>query len=453
VTKNIRKNVCIVGGGISGLVTAYLVESRGYTVTLFEASFEVGGNIRTKKEDGYLLEDGPNSLLRSPRLVELIDSLGLRRDVLPTSPSAKKRFVVLGGQLQALPTGIGSLVFGGFFSAKAKLRLMKEPFVRSSSQTDESVAEFFERRLGPEVVSKAVDPFISGIFAGDPARLSIREAFPKLYDLEGSHGSLLRGSIFGKREAVDRTFPRSFTFQNGLTTFTDRLRDRIGEGVCLGIAVTDVSRESGSYRVTLADGSSTMFDAVVISTKAGEAAEIIERSDGELAQILREVYYPPMTVVRSAYLTATMGSSTEGFGFLVPRREGRRILGSLWTSSVFPGRAPEGESLFTTFIGGARAPELFELSDEESLNIVHTELSELLNIRERPVFTSLTRWKRAIPQYNIGYGETVDAIERFTRSNPGTYFCSNFYGGISVGDCVKNAYRAADSIAAYIDGK
>jgi protoporphyrinogen/coproporphyrinogen III oxidase len=449
----IGTRICVVGGGISGLTTAYLLRSRGHNVTLFEASSEVGGNIRSEKRDGFLLEHGPNSLLRFPRVVELIDALELRSAVLPTSPSAKKRFVLLGGKLQPLPTGVGSFVFGDFFSGKAMLRLLKEPLVSTRSGTGESVAAFFERRLGPEVVEKAVDPFISGIFAGDPEKLSIREAFPKLFEFEELHGSLLRGAVSSKREKVDKTFPRSFTFQNGLDTLTDRLKELIGTGAETGVTVDRIDITENGYRISTDRASAEEFDAVVISTKADAAASMVQDINESLAGRLRDVYYPPLTVVRLGYRTSAVKFMTEGFGFLVPKSEGRGILGSLWTSNVFPGRAPDGISLFTSFVGGARSPELFDLSDEETTELVHTELKEILEIVEPPSFTSLTRWKKAIPQYNIGYKETVEAIEKFVISNPGIFICSNFYRGISVGDCIKNAYRTADEVASLIQLK
>lgn len=445
--------VCIIGGGISGLTTAYLLRSRGYDLTLYEASATVGGNIRSEKCDGFLLEHGPNSLLRSPRVVELIEDLDLRSEVLPTSASAKKRYVYLEGKLKPLPSSLGTFVFGNFFSAKAKARLLKEPFVSTRSQPGESVAGFFERRLGSEVVEKAVDPFIAGIFAGDPEKLGVREAFPKFFEFEDSHGSLLRGAISGKREKVDKTFPRSFTFQNGLDTLTDRLRQLIGAGVETGVTVERIDSSDNGYSVSTDRGNVEEFDAVVISTKADAAASIVQTIDKGLAERLRDIYYPPLTVVRTGYRTSAVEFPTAGFGFLVPKSEGRGILGSLWTSNVFPGRAPDGISLFTSFVGGARSPELFDLSDEETIELVHNELKEILDIGESPSLTSLTRWKKAIPQYNIGYNETVDAIENFVRSNPGIFVCSNFYRGISVGDCIKNSYRTADEVASFIQQK
>lgn len=444
------RRVCIIGGGISGLTAAYLLKKKGIDVTLFEASPQVGGNIQSERKDGYLIEHGPNSLLRSSRLVDLIEDLELREDVLPAADSAKKRFVLIDGKLQPLPTGLMSFIFGSFFSLPAKFKLLKDPLVRTKSRQDESVASFFERRLGREVVEKAADPFISGIFAGDPEKLSIRESFPTLFDYEQKYGSLFLGAIRSKSEKADPTFPRTFTFQNGLRTLIGTLLERLGDSVRTSTAITRIERNEKEFSVTAGNSESEAFDLVIISTKADAAAELISNIAADLGGRLRDIYYAPVTVVRSGYSRSAVGHKADGFGFLVPRSANRKILGSIWTSSVFPDRAPQNMHLFTTFVGGARTPELSDLSDEETNDLVHAELASIMNISERATFKSLTRWKKAIPQYNIGYKNTVESIERFAAANPGIFFCSNFYRGISVGDCVKNAYRTAEDVAEFI---
>ncbi len=445
-----ERRVCIIGGGISGLTTAYLLKKKGLDITLFESSSRVGGNIRSERKDGFLLEHGPNSLLRSPRLIDMIDGLELRREVLPAAPTAKKRFVLIDGNLRVPPTGPLSFLTGNFFSKRAKIRLLKEPFIRTRSQENESVAEFFERRLGREVVEKAVDPFISGIFAGDPERLSISQAFPVLAGYEREHGSLLLGALRSKREKADPAFPRSFTFQNGLNTLTDRLHERLGKSVRTSCAVKRVEKREGKFNVTTQNGDSADFDSVILSTTADAAAELVMDIDTGFADTLRDIYYAPVTVVRTGYPQSAVGHKADGFGFLVPRSADRSILGSLWTSSVFHYRAPTGMHLFTTFVGGARSPQLCYRPDNEITALVHSELAAIMDISTSPVFTDLTRWEKAIPQYNIGYKDTIDRLERFSGVNPGIFFCSNFYRGISVGDCVKNAHRTADEVETFL---
>ena len=447
-----RKRVCIIGGGISGLATGHLLKENGIEVTLFESSPHAGGNIRSERTDGYLIEHGPNSLLRVPKLVGLIDSLGLRDHVLPSSEAARKRYVLINGRLKPLPTGIVSFLFGDFFSARAKVRLLREPLVRTKAPENESVASFFGRRLGPEVVERAVDPFISGIFAGDPELLSIKAAFPKLFEYERKFGSLTMGAIRSRKEKVDRSFPRSFTFADGLQTLTDELASSLGDNLLKGTPVRSMSRSAdGRYEVMVGDQRHE-FDVVIVSTKADAAAKLLERLAPHASETLRSIRYSPIAVVRNGYAEENVGVAPAGFGFLVPGKEKRRILGSLWNSSVFPGRAPAKKHLFTTFVGGARSPESVDLSDGEIFDLVSSELSDIMDIGGKPEFQNLTRWKSAIPQYVLHYNERIEAIESMMNNNPGLFICSNLYKGISVGDCVKNAYRTAEEVGRYIGG-
>ncbi len=225
------KKICIIGGGISGLVAAFLLKNKGFEVTLFEKSERVGGNIQTVKIDDFLIEYAPNSLLKSPRLVDLIRELKLDAEVLAANPVNKKRYVLQNGKLKSLPMSIAKMATDDYFSLKARLRLLKEPFVRTKSPENESVAEFFERRLGREIVERAADPFIAGIYAGNPENLSVKAAFPRLYELEKNYGSLFVGSLRSKAEKADENFPRTFSFENGVQTLTDKLAENLGESV------------------------------------------------------------------------------------------------------------------------------------------------------------------------------------------------------------------------------
>lgn len=441
------KRVCIIGGGISGLTVAFLLRRAGADVVLLEAADRLGGNIGTERHDGFLLENGPNSLLRSPRLVDLIDALGLRSRVLPSSPAAKNRFVLLDDELSPVPMGLSSFIGGDFFSRGAKLKILREPFVRSKAAAGESVAEFFTRRLGSEVVAKAVDPFISGIYAGDAEKLSIEAAFPRFFAFERDHGSLLWGALRNKDELPEKEFPRSFTFINGLIEMIDRLEAELAGSISLGTRVESIAIDNGKFRIAFG-GSEETFDHVVVSTRAGSASEMVRSFDPHLAERLSRLEYPPVAVIRLGFHEDQVGRRPDGFGFLVPRDVGLPILGSLWNSSVFPGRAPAGHHLFTSFVGGARRPELFERPDDELFGMVLDSLGKIMDISGEPVHQSIVRWPRAIPQYDTALLETSRHVRRFEQERPGIHFCSNFIGGISVGDCVKNAYAVADRIAA-----
>lgn len=444
--------VCIIGGGISGLSVAFLLNKRGLDVSLFEASERVGGNIRTEFVDDFLLESGPNSLLRSPRLIELIDRLGLRTRILPADPAAKNRYVVIDDTLVPVPMSIASFITSDLFSSRAKLSLLKEPFVRSTAPANESVADFFSRRLGDEIVTKAVDPFISGIYAGDIESLSIEAAFPRLFEFERRHRSLLLGALRTKSEKSEKGFPRTFSFPKGLQELIDRLAAELGESVDAASPVEGLERMAdGRFRVATPERVEE-FDAVVIATRADAAADLISSIDNSIAERFRAIRYPAVAVVRSGYRGDDLTRSPDGFGFLVPRGAGLPVLGSIWNSSVFSGRAPAGYHLFTTFIGGARRPDLFDQPADVLLGFAHDSIAKFMGCKGAPVLESLVRWPRAIPQYEAGYTQTAVAARKFEETVPGIYFCSNFLGGISVGACVKNAFATAERIADSVTG-
>jgi oxygen-dependent protoporphyrinogen oxidase len=439
------KKVAVIGGGISGLTTAFLLKSKGIDVTLFERADTVGGNVQTVTRDGYTLEQGPNSLLKSPRFVELVKLLQLEDKVLAADESAKKRYILAGGRLEAL--GPKSFV-NGYFSLKTVFGLMREPFVRSKSPEHESVAEFVSRRIGPEFLDKAIDPFVSGVYAGDPRNLSMRSAFPKLYEMERDYGSLIMATIRRKTEKADPDFPRTFSFRGGLKTLIEKLADEIGDGVKVSSPVNEIEALDGErFRVN-----SEEFDAVVMSTPSYIAADLISGRDDKLGKLLSEVNYPKLAVVILGFKSEKIKAKLDGFGFLIASKENRPILGTLYHSAVFPERSPEGYQMLVTFVGGVRSGDKLDgMSDDELNAVVIGQLRELLGVSGEPDFVHIKRWKKAIPQYRVGYEDVTAACGDFEKNNRGLYFCSNFYRGISMGDCVKNAFETADSVEKYLN--
>ena len=438
------KRVAVIGGGISGLTTAFLLKRKAFDVTVFEASDVVGGNVQTLTRDGYTIEQGPNSLLRSPRLIELIKLLKIEDKVLPANPSAKKRYILSGGKLEAM--GPKSFV-NGYFSLKTIFGLAREPFVRSRSPEHESVADFVSRRISPEFLDKAIDPFVSGVYAGDPADLSMRSAFPKLYEMERDFGSLIWGSLRRKKDKSDPEFPRTFSFRGGLKTWIDALAAEIGDGIKTSTRVSTIEEtDKRRFRVN-----GDMYDAVVISTPSFAAADLIESRDAELARTLSDVNYPQLAVVILGFESQKIKADLDGFGFLIASKENRPILGTLFHSAVFPERAPDGHQLLVTFVGGVRSGDTLDArSDEELKAVVMEQLHDILGVDGAPDFVHIKRWEKAIPQYRVGYEEVTRACSEFEINNPGLYFCSNFYRGISMGDCVKNAFDTADRIEEYL---
>ena len=433
------------------MATAFLLKKKGFEVALFEKSERVGGNIQTVEIDGFKIEYAPNSLLKSPRLVDLIGELNLGAEVLAANAANKKRYVLQNGELKSLPMTIAKMATDNYFSLKARLRLLKEPFIRTKSPENESVAEFFERRLGREIVEKAADPFIAGIYAGNPERLSIQTAFPRLYELEKKYGSLLVGSLRSKTEKADKNFPRTFSFKRGVQTLTDKLAENLGKSVQIKTKVEQIEKLSDGKWSVKTDLGENIFDALIISTPAESAASLIENFDANLSEQLKNIYYPPIAMVFFGVKKESLAQNLDGFGFLVPSLEKRRILGTIWNSAVFENRAPEGHHLLTNFVGGARNAAIFEKSDEELLEIVFEELKSVLGLCVKPAFAHIKRWRKAIPQYESGYEKIENLIEDFENNNRGIFFCSNFYKGISVGDCVKNSYLAAEEISNYLN--
>lgn len=434
------KKIVIIGGGISGLTTAYLLKKKGFSVTVFERSDSVGGNVQTIERDGYTVEQGPNSLLKSPRLVDLVKLLKLEDKVIAADSAAQKRYILSGGKLEAM--GPKSFI-NGYFSLKTIFSLLREPFVRSKSPENESVAEFVSRRISPEFLDKAIDPFVSGVYAGDPGNLSMRSAFPKLYEMERDFGSLIMGAFRRKSEKADPDFPRTFSFHGGLKTLIEALAAEIGGGIKLSSPVKEFEETSnGKFLINSGE-----FDAIVISTPAFAAADLIAGRDAELAKLLSEVSYPQVAVVVMGFKSVNIKKVLDGFGFLIPSSEKRPILGTLFHSAVFPERSPKGFQLLMTFVGGVRSGDkLDEKSDEELKTLVLEQLGEILGVSGDPDFFHIKRWKKAIPQYRVGYEKVMERVADFEKRHPGIYFCSNFYRGISMSDCVKNAFETADNI-------
>ncbi len=450
------KKVCVIGGGISGLCVAYRLKQKGAGVLLVERKAVCGGNIQTERNDDFLIEWGPNSTLASTHLFELVAELGLLDEVAPANATAKKRYILKGGKLRALPLKIVQIVGTDILSTKAKLKLLGEPFVKGKSPEGESVAEFFRRRLGQEVLDYAVDPFVSGIFAGNPDELSIESAFPSLFKMEADYGSILRATALGKKEKPGKFVPkeisRTVSFKNGMQTLTDKLAENLAGEIRTETEVVECKTENGKWKIKTDDAeiNAKSFDAIVVATPSFVAAELVDDFDGELSQRLSEIYHPPLAVIVSAFKKKDINFDLDGFGFLIPKVERRKILGSLWSSVIFEKRAPENVHLLTTFIGGARNAELFDKSDDELFQIAQTELNEILGLKGEPIFQRIRRWKKAIPQYNIGYEKITDSIEDFKKEHAGFFFCSNFYRGISVSDCIKSSVVATEEILDYL---
>jgi len=465
-----KTDVIVIGEGITGLGIAYWLKKRGINVTVLAKNGEVGGTMKSVFEQGFLYETGANTALETtPLFKELISELKLESEFIYASPEGKNRYILRDNVLHAMPLGAGSFFFTKLFSTAAKFRVMKEPFI-GRSEKEESIAEFVERRLGREFLDYAIDPFVAGVFAGKPEQLSVRSAFPKLYALEEKYGGLVKGMIKGSQErkqraekAKDRA--ETFSFINGMQVLPRAIGISLGKEILLNAKVTGI-RDLGMARDEPSDEPRARrylveylrndkkeeieSDIVVFAIPAFDAAPMIKSLSIETAHVLSSIYYSPVISIFLGVKREDIGCKLDGFGFLIPSKEKRQILGCLWNSCLFRNRAPAGMVALNAFIGGARQPELTDLNDAQIIQITLDELKSIMQFSGKPVYLNITRWQKSIPQYEIGYQQKMDTLTRFEKSNQGILLAGNYRGGISVGDCVKNAYEIAEDVSSQI---
>jgi oxygen-dependent protoporphyrinogen oxidase len=453
------KKIAIVGGGISGLTVAYLLleKKEDLDITVLESDNRPGGKIWTDKTDGFLCEKGANGFLdNKPRTLELCKSLGI--EPVRSNENSKKRFIFLNGKLNALPESPLAFVKSDLLSFGGKLRMLFE-YNAPKGPDDETVADFITRRLGKEALEKLIDPMCSGIYAGDPYKMSMKSCFSRIKELEQEYGGLFKGLLAIRKQKKLQQKASGDTkvsvapggtltsFYNGAQTITDALAEKLGDRLHLGLPVHRIVREEGAYKLYTSK-STVEADIVILASPAYAAMEILKDLDSGISKTLSDIPYPHVSVVCFGYKKEKVGHPLNGFGFLVPHIEGRKILGTLWDSSIFPNRASEGYALLRTMVGGAKSPETATLDDEKIISMVFDELRPVLSLKTEPDLIRIYRWEKAIPQYLLGHSKKVRSLEERLRSWPGLYLTGNAYKGIGINDCVENGYKLAEEIAA-----
>lgn len=448
--------VVIIGGGISGLTCAYQLRRLGRQVLLVEPSDRVGGVIRSIEQDGFLFDLGPQSFLSNDAILSLVEALGLESALLRGDPHAP-RYVLLRGQLHRVPMAPPTLLTTPLLSRATKLRLLAEPLrtTRPPDQ-DESVAQFVRRKFGSDLLEHLVGPFVSGVYAGDPERLSVRSAFPSLHAWERTFGSVIRGALRSRPDKAARR-PTLCNFRGGLATLTQALAGSLGDAIRKQTTVELVRRASGgngaAFHVQVA-GSGRLDKlsaaAVVIAAPADAAARFLGGLSTRLTQLLSQIEYSPVAVVSAGYRRGDVAHPLNGFGFLVPRKEKLHSLGTVWSSSLFPDRAPSGMVSLATFVGGATNPGVVERSKAELAALVEDEIAPVLRIRGPAVTRSVCTYARAIPQYNLGHPGFRDALRAEASACPGLFFAANYVEGPSVPACVDQAMRVAREVDDYL---
>ncbi len=446
--------IAVVGGGAAGLTAALALRQKDHVVSLFEASDRVGGVMRSERSGGFLADLGPNSMLAPPPMVQaLLRDLDLTRERVDSPSAARRRYVVRDGRPLPMPASGTAFLTTPLLPLRAKLRLLAEPFNRSRpAGTEESVAQLVRRRLGQDWVDYALNPLVAGIYAGDPEQLSSIHSMPVLGSLEARYGSLLGGAIRMMRERKsDRAEPegRLFSYREGMETLPRAITARLAGDVRLRTRVTGITPIEGSWLLTLEgpDGAvRQLFDAVICAAPSYALADAtFEGREREAWHALGGIRYTPVAVVVSGFRREEVGHPLDGFGALVPEVERRQTLGTLFSSTLFPDRAPPGHVTLTTFVGGARQPELALGGEATIAAAVERDYRELLGVRGSPVFRRIQVWTRAIPQYNLGYDATLQAMDRIEEANPGLYLAGSFRNGVSVGDVMTSGALAAQA--------
>jgi len=452
-----RVRTVIVGAGITGLTAGITLQRNDHPPVILECSDRPGGVIRSERAGDFLFEHGPNSLMKKSAPVDdFLSSLSLSDQICEARSISSNRFVLRDGILHMIPTGLLAFLTTNLLSVPGKLRAVTEPF-RSPQPADdrESLAGLIERRFGAEILNYLVDPFVAGVYAGSPEDLEA-SAMSSVASWDREHGSILKGALASNLEkdaTPDSSVERALvSFDDGLDTLPRTIARRLSDQIRYNTRVDRIEpvpekdqfdlhyTENGERTGTLRARN------VVLTVPARTAADLLDGLSPDPTPALRSIPYPPLASVFFGYETYRGEHPLNGFGFLVPSRENRSILGSLWTSSIFPGRAPADGAAMTTFVGGGRDPELARKPKSELRDLVYRELDDLINLSAEPARVRVKKWDHAIPQYTPGHGRRVEQLRQFEERNPGLYIRGNYTDGVSVPACIENGRETAAQI-------
>ena len=456
--------IAIIGGGISGLSAAFAIEEwrrRGSEVeyTLYESSSRFGGVLHTEHIDGCVVEAGPDSFLtEKPWAADLARALGLGDQLIGSNDANRKTYILTHGRLVEMPDGLMFMVptkilptgMSPLFSWKTKLRITQEMFhPPRAADHDESVAAFIERHYGSEMVDRLADPLLSGVYGGEAANLSVRAVLPRFVEMERMHGSLGRGMLAARKKmrSWKNSAPPIFTsLKNGMQTLADAIVAQLTPtSLRINTTAAAIEPQAASWLVS-AGMQSDVFDAVILALPAGAASSLLRMAGPELSAELAAIGYTSSITVALGFDKDVRQTLPPGFGFLVPRSEGKRILAATFVHNKFPHRAPEDRAMLRCFFAGKNAEDVWPLADDQIVAIVRHELKEILGLRADPLFTRVYRWKSAMAQYNVGHLDRLDRIERLRQKLPRLALAGNAYRGIGVPDCVRSGTDAVKQL-------
>ena len=455
--------VIVIGAGISGLAAACLLVEAGYEVVVLEERPCPGGRIQSERVGGFLMERGANGVvLPAPAVETLVEKFRLEREGVTRSEAGRRRYLLRGGRLRPLPIEPHRFFLSGYLSIAARLRMLMEPFI-PAKHADETVANFTRRRFGGELLDYVVDPVVAGLFAGDPEQLGVCATFPQLKRLERCHGSVIGGVIKsrarrGASDAVGDPRKRMLSsFRQGLGALPSAAAERLAGRILFGHRAEAVKRRAGGgFRVEVRGGSdrrSIAADSVVVALPAYAAAGILQRLDPRIAQTLGELGHPPLAVVFLGYPRRSIAHPLDGAGALMPAIERRQVLGLLFSSTLFAGRAPPGHVALTAFVGGARQPGLAMLRPDEIRDLAHAEVTELLGARVAPVVARVHRWRHGLPQPGVDQAQRLGSVAALESEHAGLFLTGNYFSGVSTAACVERAFATAGRVAHHLSAR
>jgi oxygen-dependent protoporphyrinogen oxidase len=453
--------IVVAGAGLSGLSLCHALQEKleaagkQAEILLIESEGRAGGKVRTHRESGYVMEWGPNGFLNNkPDTLELCRKLGIDNKLLPSNDAARRRFIYADGRLHNISPP--KLIMGDLLSWPSKFRLLGEYFVpKYTGSTDETLADFARRRLGHQALERLIGPMASGVFGGDPETMSLKSCFPAIYNLEQTYGGLFRGLLAKRAEKKkkgikDNAGPAGpggvlTSFEGGLDVLTEALRSSFKGRLLLSSPVKNVNASGGKFQISAGD-EVIEAEIFVTASPAYAAAEFLTPIDPSVPEILNQIQYAPMSVVGLGFDKEGIGHDLNGFGFLVGMKENRKLIGTLWDSSVFSGRAPEGKCSLRSMTGGGRDLKTPFLPDDELADAVVSELRLIMGIKGDPELVKIFRHEKAIPMYTIGHSVRLEWLDRIEKKNPGLFFAGNAFRGVGLNDCVREAYAVAEKV-------
>ena len=440
--------VIIVGAGIAGLTIAYELQKKGIPYQILEAGDKAGGVIRSLHIDGYELDAGPNSIGATPDTLSFLTEIGLKDVVMEATAASKNRFLVRNGQLHGISPNPAKIISSKYVSGGAKWRLFTESFRKADkTKQEETVTSFVTRRFGAEIMEYVFEPVLSGIYAGNPDKLSIQEVLPMLPKWEKAYGSVTKGMMKSKGDMGGR---KIIAFKGGNQVLPEKLVSLLHTPIKMGSRVTGITKGATDYIVQYEEnGQTQMLNAghVIFTTPAYATAGAVAALDASLSDTLSALHYPHMGVLHLGFGKEAKDKIPEGFGFLVPHAEKKHFLGAICNSAVFPSRAPEGKVLFTVFVGGAQQESLFDQFGAAHLQAtVVKEFMELLGLTTPPELQKFSEWQKAIPQLNVGFAATREMIKSFEVRNPGIIVAGNYVTGVSIPGIISAAKGIAERV-------